>query len=155
MRFEHLVQINDRHNPLIGRLSRNQLWNGLVFRVLEPMTFVLGLDAFTIVSRSGTTIKRELRFGPTVITDHVTLTPPEKVHYAIPQGDGHPAGSLTMAIEEPSPGDLFVRFTYECGSSEGETGDEIEYDAFRKQAYFEADVDTVRRIRELVEQGAF
>jgi hypothetical protein len=155
MKFEHLVQVNDTHNPLIYQLTRDQLWQGLVFRAEEPLTFVLGLDGFTILSWSDNAMKRELRFGQTLIVDQVTFVPPEKVHYAIHPGSEYPEGSLTMEIEEPTPGDLFVRFTYEIMPSGEECEDGIQYDAFKKQAYCEADIDTIRRIRELAENGQF
>lgn len=33
MNFEHLIQINDLHNPLVETLSRDQVWQGLLHRV--------------------------------------------------------------------------------------------------------------------------
>lgn len=44
MRFEHLVEVNDPLNPLMDALTLNQIWQGLVLRVLEPTEFVEGLD---------------------------------------------------------------------------------------------------------------
>jgi hypothetical protein len=64
-----------------------------------------------------------------------------------------PAATLVMTIEEPQPGLLFVRFEYDSG--EPDSGDRVQefYDRFRRNAYQEADIDTIKRIRQLAEQG--
>ena len=58
-----------------------------------------------------------------------------------------------MSIEEPSPNALFVRFEYDNGQTEQQDKENEMYDAYRRSAYEEADVDTVRVIRDLVESG--
>lgn len=52
MRFEHLVEVNDPLNPLMDALTLNQIWQGLVLRVLEPTEFVEGLDEGIITARA-------------------------------------------------------------------------------------------------------
>jgi hypothetical protein len=55
MNFEHLIQINDPENPLIDPLHRDQLWQGLLYRVENPVPFLPGLESCTILERAGLT----------------------------------------------------------------------------------------------------
>lgn len=151
MQFQHLIEINDPFNPLIDTLTRDQLWRGLVLRAEAPGLFVPWLDECRLLTRDDGVLARTLRYDALLIHDHVTFVPLEKVHYTIPPQGDIPASSLTMTIEEPQPGALFVRFAY----LHGDIGEEMEafYDEFRRSAYQEADIDTIRVIRELAQQG--
>jgi hypothetical protein len=70
----------------------------------------------------------------------------------VPAQKDIPASSLTMSIEEPQSGIFFVRFEYDDGTGESE---EEFYNDFRRSAYKEADIDTIRIIRRLAEEGRF
>ncbi len=152
MKFSHLIQINDPLNPLIDPLSREQLWQGLVHRAENPLPFVLGLDAFEILEQADNRLTRELHFGNVRVRDRVTLDPMKRVRYETEAGGGLPASSLVMTIEEPAAELLFVRFEYETLRREGDAPGEAYYNAFLKKAYVEADIDTIRTIRRLVEE---
>lgn len=154
MKFTHLIQINDPLNPLIDPLSREQLWRGLVQRAENPLPFVLGLDGFRILEHAGNTLRRELHFGKVTVHDRVTLDPMRQVRYETDAGEGLPASSLVMSIEEPEADVLFVRFDYETLRREGDAPSEEFYNAFLKKAYVEADIDTIRTIRRLVQDQA-
>ena len=153
MKFEHLIEINDPLNPLIDRLSREQLWRGLVLRAETPMDFVPYLDNCNIVERGEQTLSRELRYGDLIVQDRVTFQPLHKVTYHVPSQKGIPESRLTMTIEEPEPDILFVRFLYDDGASEAEDTTEAFYNDFRRSAYKESDIDTIRTIREMAESG--
>ena len=112
LNFEHLIQINDPLNPLVASMTREQLWEGLVLRAEQPQLFVLGLDSCTILSRTGSTMERELHYGQATVRDRVTLTPNESVRYDILATEAHVDGSLTMMIEQPDARQLFLRFEY-------------------------------------------
>jgi hypothetical protein len=62
-----------------------------------------------------------------------------------------PGGRLSMRIEEPAPGELFVRFSYELHHDVSRVEDY--FNEFRKSAYVEADIDTVRMIRQMAASG--
>jgi hypothetical protein len=151
MKFAHLVEINDPLNPLIEALTREQVWRGLVKRAEDPKSFVPWLDACTISDRSPAAIRRELRYGTVVIQDRVTFLPLLQVRYLVPEQTDIPASSLSMTIEEPGPGQLFVRFEYESAGDESEA--DAFYNEFRCSAYQESDIDTVRIIRQLAADG--
>jgi len=153
MKFEHLIQINDPLNPLIDALTREQLWRGLVLRAESPKLFVPHLDECTIDERASGSMKRRLRYGELVVDDRVLLTPLQEVRYEVPEQGEISASSLTMTIETPSEHTLFVRFKYDDGHDAPTDAANAMYDEFRKSAYQEADIDTIRIVRELAAAG--
>jgi hypothetical protein len=154
MKFTHLVEINDPLNPLIDPLSRDQLWRGLVLRAEQPRKFVPWLDGCDIVERTNNSITRNSRYGELVIGDTVIFTPQESIHYQVPPQKDIPASDLYVTIEEPQSGLLFVRFEYDDHLSETESNADAFYNEFRRSAYQEADIDTIREIRQLAAAGA-
>lgn len=153
MKFEHLVEINDFNNPAVDVITREQLWRGLVMRADSPQLFVDYIDECTITERKEFGMTRSLRYGELVIVDQVELAHLHYVHYAVAAQKDIPQSYLRMTIEEPAPGSLFVRFTYDDGhTAEEDLANEM-YNEYRRSAYHEADVDTVRVIRDLAEYG--
>jgi hypothetical protein len=153
MKFEHLIQINDPLNPLIDTMSVEQLWRGLVLRAESPTLFVPHLDECTIGERSSGSFARRLRYGDLVIDDVVHLTPLKEVRYEVPEQGEIAASSLRMIIEAPSQGLLLVRFCYDDGHGEHSDPANDMYDDFKRSAYQEADLDTVRILRQLAGEG--
>lgn len=153
MKFEHLIQINDPGNPLIESLTREQLWKGLMHRVEDPLPFLPGLESCTILERQPSGVKRELDFGPAQIQDQVTYEEDHWVRFDIPAAENHAGGSLTISIEEPAAGHLFLRFAYQTTLAEAAFSEDKGYVEYVKSAYHESDVDTVRVIRTLAASG--
>lgn len=151
MEFGHLVQINDPGNPAIEPLTRRQLWQGLVVRAERPSYFLIGLDECRILERRGNVLERLLRFGALQVRDRVTLDPPRRVQFDVEPYAGLSGARLVIGIEEPQPGQLFLRFEYALQSDAGTVDPEL--DEYRKSAYREADIDTVRMIRQLAASG--
>ncbi len=143
--------------PLLDTLTREQLWRGLVLRAEEPTQFVLGLRIATIHSRHdfGGEIElvRTLDFGSFKVNDRVRLLPLERSEIHTSAGPTWPASRMTIAIEEPQPELLFLRFVYESDETAGEGELDDLTSALREQAYERADLDTVARIRALAECG--
>ena len=155
MKFTHLIEINDPLNPLIDPLTSEQLWRGLVMRAEQPMLFVEHLDDCQLLEKSMESVTRELRYGKVVIRDIVSYLPQLQVRYQVPPQRDLVGSSLTMTIEQPQPEALFVRFSYaDEGAAEASAdSDEEMYDEFRRSAYLQSDIDTIRVIRELAEAG--
>ncbi|HVF35264.1 MAG TPA: SRPBCC family protein [Candidatus Saccharimonadia bacterium] len=150
LHFEHLVQINDARDPRVTPLTRDQLWRGLVLRAEFPKTFVPWLDACEI-EHAGADLLRTLRFGAQVVHDRVSFDAMQQVSFeTLDQGDDR-AFRMNMRIEEPAPGALFVRFTYDARSPEHSADDP--HSGAIKEAYRLADIDTVFRIRQLADSG--
>jgi hypothetical protein len=153
MQFSHLVEINDPLNPLIDTLTREQLWRGLVLRVEMPKRFVPWLDACQVNRREDQTLERALHYGDTVIRDEVSFRKLQSVHVHVPRQGDIPVADLVMSIEEPGPGRLFVRFEYDDHSGESSGESEEMVNDFRRSAYKESDIDTIRTIREMAADG--
>lgn len=153
MKFEHLIEVNDILNPLMDTISHQQLWRGLVLRAESPKLFVPHLDECTIAERSETGFRRVQRYGDLVINDRVVLEYPHRVRVEVaPQGEISKS-SLTMTIEEPQSGRLYVRFEYDDNHDAATDEANAMYDEFRRSAYQESDIDTIRVLRSLAEQG--
>lgn len=161
MKFEHLIEINDPLNPLAAILTRAQLWRGLVRRAEQPEDFLRGLDSCRIIERGGNELLRELAFGPVIIRDRVHFETGESghaVHYRTEFPPELAGAALTMRIEEPQSGHLFVRFRYDHPGADIDTaaaeGGEAEAVAnVRRSAYTRADIDTIRTIRRYALEG--
>jgi len=157
MRFEHLVQVNDPLQPLLTEVSREQLWRGLVRRAERPVEFVQGLAGATIDQRVAgpgrTQLARTLDFGSFRVHDRVLLTEDGVSVTEVEATATYPASRLTVRIEEPTAGSLFLRFTYESDEEPGADPLDALARRLREQAYRSADIDTVWRIRDLVERG--
>lgn len=154
MHFEHLIEINDPGNPLIVPLSRAELWQGLLYRVENPVPFLPGLDSCAILERHPTVLQRELRFGGTVIHDRVDLEDGRWVRFSIAPSESHAGGELTISIEEPETDRFFLRFAYRTTLAEGAPSEDAGYVEYIKSAYHASDVDCVRLIRILAAGGS-
>ncbi len=153
MKFEHLIEINDPLNPLIDTLSHEQLWRGLVLRAESPKLFVPHLDECQIGRRHDTGFHRSLRYGELVIEDEVVLEAPHRVRYQVAPQKDISASSLTMTIEAPTADTLWVRFQYDDGHDAATDAANAMYDDFRRSAYQESDIDTIRVLRDLAREG--
>ncbi|WP_374361155.1 SRPBCC family protein [Pseudoduganella danionis] len=153
MKFEHLIEINDPLNPLLEPLSVEQLWRGLVLRAESPQLFMPHLDECLIDERSVEGLRRRLRYGELVVEDRVEFEPMRQVRYLIAAQGDISASSLIMSIESPTEGALFVRFQYDDGHDAATDAANSMYDDYRRSAYHAADLDTIRVLRDMAEQG--
>ena len=99
-------------------------------------------------------LERTLDYGSFKVRDRVRLMPEHRTEIRTAAGASWPASRMSITIEEPSPEALFLRFVYEAESEVlGEGGLDEMTVALRQQAYEGTDLDTVVRIRALVEAG--
>lgn len=151
MKFEHLIEINNFDDPRTDILNREQLWYGLLLRAKEPTLFIPHMDSFEIVEESGNSISRILNFGKFKVNDKVEFVPMQKLSFYIPAQGEIIESKLEISIDEPFPGRFFVRFIYE--DSAPDEGAEAMYNDFRRSAYKETDIDSIRLIRHFAAQG--
>ncbi len=158
MRYEHLVEVNDPRVPLLPLITREQLWRGLVRRVEQPWEFILGLNGAVLHERGveggHEWIARTLDFGNFRVHDRVRLSAPTETRIETQGSERFPASTLTIRIEEPQPQALYLRFVYESAAVDGQGELDAMTVDLRNAAYEQADIDTLGRIRELVESGA-
>lgn len=153
MHYEHLIQINDPNDLEIAPLTREQLWLGLIARAERPQYFLIGMDECRITERAGDTLRREMRFGAALVRDRVTYMPQVQVSFEVEPSVEVTGARLIMSIEEPAPNELFLRFAYTLQTTSDDAVSEL--DEYRKSAYRDADIDTVRLIRQLAATGMF
>ena len=151
MRFEHLIEVNDFLNPLLEPLTRAQLWDGLVRSAEEPALFLPSLDRCDVLARTDLSIDRELAFGRVTVKDRVHLFPRERLEFHSERTAHTPEARRVVTIEEPEPGELFVRFAYER-KPQGHPPLSVEDGQFLSQAWLKADLDLIVKIRELAAQ---
>jgi hypothetical protein len=94
-----------------------------------------------------------LRYGELVIEDRVVLDPMRQVRYQVAAQQEISESSLTMTIETPTADTLYVRFQYDDGHDAATDAANAMYDEFRRSAYQESDIDTIRVLRDLAQQG--
>lgn len=154
MKFEHLVEINDSGNPSHPRLTREELWLGLLCRAEDACAFLPGLESCRILERAPARLLRELDFGTSVVRDLVTFETLQWICFEVEASARHVGGRLTIHIEEPSAGDLFLRFCYHTTLSEDAGSENVRYADYVRAAYHQSDLDTVRVIRRIVAENS-
>ncbi|QLI80308.1 DUF1857 family protein [Chitinibacter fontanus] len=153
MKFEHIVQINDLQHPSATILTRNQVWQGLVYRAESPMEFVEHIDEAAVLHRHEQGIHRRIVMGKLEVIDHIYYEHETSVHYDTQPSEMHLGGQLWMKIEEPQEAALFVRFSYETPHPVGADPELDKYLSYLKSAWQEADIDTIKLIRQLAQEG--
>lgn len=153
MRFEHLLQVNDPADPRVVPMSREALWRGLLVRVESPQRFPLGPDHCDArVGDAADERRRSIRFGSLRFDDRVVLEEGRRIDFHPELREGAAPVRLTIVIEEPSPGALFLRFVYEVQGAPGPG--ERELQRYREQAWLEMDRDMLRTLRQWQAEGA-
>lgn len=150
LEFQHIIQINDPEDPQIPPMSRQQLWDGLVFRSKYPEHFTPALSS-TIEHYTDDGFVRKLRFGEGHLRDRVILVDKEEIR-TTPADEQQTlfAQSITR-IEEPVPGYLFVRFVYRRDAPPASDG--IDVAEYLKSAYVENDREAVSLLRKFAIEG--
>jgi hypothetical protein len=155
MHFVHVIEINDPRRPLLGGLSHEQVWRGLVHRVERPLAFLPQLSGCLIVKHGATDVARDLDFGAFTVRDSVRLEPMQQITVDTEAAPHVPAGRLVIAIEVRGTDHLQLRFTYDVNRKRSADVEmEAQYDQFVQSAYVRADIDSVKIIRNLIDRGA-
>jgi Domain of unknown function (DUF1857) len=154
MRFEHLIEINSPAAALQGVMdtfTREQLWRGLMLKVMSPERFDNGPQRAVCISPQADQVQRTLHFGEHVLHDVVQLTPQERLVFT-PQAHGELAPiRLTVSIEEPQPHQMVLRFVYEALGEQ--SAEEASFNGYRHSAWLHADRDMVSQLREWLGNG--
>lgn len=146
LEFEHIVQVNDLSQPELAVLSREVLWQGLVYRVSYPDHFNPALSC-RLEPESETRFVRHIGAGELQLRDQVMLVPMQEIRTVINGQTQAMHAESVATIEEPEPGQLFVRFSYRRDSIGAEGG--INADVFLKEAYLQQDRDAIIIIRQM------
>jgi hypothetical protein len=130
-------------------MDRDELWRGLMRRVEAPQDFELGPDRCEVSAGADASERcRRIHFGSLRFDDRVRIEPQQRLVFTTAPREGTATVGLTIGIEEPAPGALFLRFVYEVEEPPG--GADIEQRAlqrYREQAWLEMDRDMLRTLR--------
>jgi glyoxylase-like metal-dependent hydrolase (beta-lactamase superfamily II) len=130
--------------------TREQVWNALLRRVMEPAKFLPGLNEMKVVKRQGAVIIRELDFGSIRVVDRVTHTDePDWLRFEVLEAAGHAGGHLEIAIEDDGR-IVSLRFTYQTTLADETADDGIAPSEYVRAAYRASDLDTVAVIRAML-----
>ena len=151
MKYEHLVRINAPH---VKSLTRDQLWRGLMHRVEQPHVFLPHIDRVEILDRGEDFIERVMWFGDMEVRDRIAFDDGVRFHYHTLASEAHAGGHLTVSIEEPDAGELFVRFCYETPLAE-RVEDGVDVGSYLRSAWQQSDTEAMQKLRELAASGAF
>jgi hypothetical protein len=147
MRFEHLLQVTDPADPRVPPMSRDELWRGLLRRVETPQQFPLGPDRCELhAGARADERRRSIHFGALRFEDRVRLLPGERIEFVPEPHEGAAPVCLTITIEAPSAGTLFLRFVYTA--DDPLDAGEKSLQRYREQAWLELDRDMLRTLRE-------
>lgn len=155
MRYEHLLQVTDPANPAVPPMGRDELWRGLMRRVESPQDFELGPDRCEVThGADASERRRRIHFGALKFDDHVRIEPPQRIVFATAPREGTATVGLTITVEEPVPGALFLRFVYEVEEpAEGANIEDRALQRYREQAWLEMDRDMLRTLRQWQRDG--
>ena len=90
-------------------LSAEQLWSGLLLRIVEPERFTIGLDRAEVAQISDVRYQRTLFFGEHAIRDEVVLTP---IDDRLPHPNARHARKVSRPMKNARPGDRDGRFHF-------------------------------------------
>ena len=152
LKLHHQIRINPYPVQEQAHLSVEQLWAGLVLRVLEPVRFTIGLDGADVVKISEVQYRRVLSFGAHSISDEVVLEPERSVRFVTEATEAIPSGQLYYEIQEDPTQGLVLLCEYATAFPEPSSDEELQLLETIKSAYRMADEDMVRIIREYAAQ---
>lgn len=130
------------------QLSAEQVWAGLLLRIMEPERFTIGVDRAEVAQLSDTHYQRTLFFGTQAIRDEVVLEPMRSVRFTTEATDQVPSGQLYYEIQTHPSAGLQLHCAYATNFPEPQNDEERSLLEAVKNAYRMIDEDMVRIIRE-------
>jgi acetylaranotin biosynthesis cluster protein L len=146
LEFEHIIEVNDLSNPDMLALSREVLWQGLVYRASYPDHFNPALSC-RLEPGTENRFVRCIDVGELQLRDEVTLVPMQEIHTLIDGRTQAMHAESVTSIDEPEPGRLFVRFRYRRDAIAVEGG--LNANDYLKEAYRQQDLEAIKTIREM------
>ena len=156
---EHIIRMSSKSQDLAGKVTRDDLWNGLMFFATHPEDFISVLEDAEIdedLPPDGkTTLNRKLNFGPYSVQDIVETFPQDVVKFNIVETEAIPESRFEIQIEEPETDVFFLRFTYFENSEHDQLKGAEQYKPLRTQAWEQKDKDVADKLLEMIADGKF
>lgn len=149
-RLSRATPVNDPADPEGPRLTRGQVWEGLVMKAENALPFVAKMTKCDVLERKENEILRDIEFRGEPARERVTLYPKELVRFE--RLSGKTLGTIENRIEENDEGKLQLRFSFAL-EREGIPPDSQEEREYAKQIegdYLAAVDATLSAIRKAV-----
>lgn len=148
------LAVNADLSPGVPRLTRNQVWKGLVMKAENALPFVPGMAKCEVVETFDGGLVRNIVFRGEEASEKVTFKPEERVTFV--RLSGNADGFITNEIIG-SDSDLRLRFSFALQLLEAasDSVEESEFKAIMERDYLKAVAATLSAIRQLAqaEQG--
>jgi hypothetical protein len=148
--YEHIVVVNDPAQPGGAVVPPHALRDGLRLLAVRPQTYDESIGEFELEVDARGVLRRTMRRGALALRDHVRLLDDDHTYEQVIDEPAPFAGSVRrIAIEQPAPGVLLLRFVYRGKRAlpdEPLTADER---GALRSAYLAADRDFVAALRSL------
>jgi Acetylaranotin biosynthesis cluster protein L len=134
-------------------LTAHQVWRGLVMKAENGALFVPRMRSCTVLERDAQGLLREVHIGDARFKEKITFTPEVEVLFER-VGTESNAGWITNVISESAHG-LLLTFSFAVnlpGTAPG-SAEERERGHAMRSSYVGAVEATLRRVRELVDEG--
>ena len=145
----HVLPVNVDGQP---RLSRQQVWDGLVLKANNALPFVPSMTYCEVTRRhSDTVFDRDIEFRGQRFTERITLEAPHRVIFT--RIAGPVLGTIANEIEGAAD-DLSLRFSFALvvAGVEGGSAQEKEYADSMTGDYLKAVAATLNAMRRIAEQ---
>lgn len=152
-RMSRSVAVND--DPQQPRLSRADVWQGLVLKADNALPFVPQMTRCEVLERGDTWLLRDITVHGEDARERVTLFPEQRVHFE--RVAGRTRGTIDNEIVADDGGELQLRFAFALEAEGIAPGSPEEKAHFgpTEAAYLNAVDATLEAIRRVVrEQGA-
>jgi Domain of unknown function (DUF1857) len=93
------------------KLTRSNVWRGLVMKAENPLEFVPSMEACQILERFEGGLVREILARGERWVERITFTPEVQVRFDRIDAAGHPAGWITNVLSDSALG-LLLTFTF-------------------------------------------
>lgn len=153
--LSHSMLINSPEESL--RLSRDDVWQGLMWKAEAPMPFVPAiLDCEVIETYDDGFLREILHIGPgdpEKIQERVFLDPKRSVTFV--RLNGSVGGRIINAIDEGDDGELYLRFHFTLGIDglEHRSEEELEYERNFSAGYQSGAQTTLAAVRKFISSG--
>ncbi len=148
--FERTIEVND--DPKAPRLSRHDVWLGLMMKAANALPFVPAMEKCEVVERGDGWLLRDILLFGHPMTERVTFEPERLVTFVRVAGPN--PGTIENEILEED-GVLKLRFGFALTADGVEEGSPAEADYFAPSipAYNGAVASTLAAVRRLVAEN--
>ena len=147
--LSHTIPVNDTE----PRLTRAQLWEGLVLKAEDPVTFLDAMSCCKVVESGENWLLRDFTLRGEDMQERVTFEPQERVTFVRTKSSA--MGTVMNEIIELDDGELGLRFIFRLDVDGVEDGspEEAEFAERMSKSYFQGVGSTLAEVRRRVTAG--